>query len=90
MKERKNRNRRKYKFTDKSQSVGGIFSTILAGLAVAFFCMAVWISYDKDGNAGREIGFMGLMSGMFNLTASGITAAIVSSFFLSLIFKPKD
>ncbi len=37
-----------------------------------------------------EVGYMGLMSGMFNLTASGITAAIVFSFILSLIFKPKD
>lgn len=40
--------------------------------------------------SATDLGFMGLMSGMFNLTASGITAAIVSSFFLSLIFKPKD
>ena len=40
--------------------------------------------------AATDLGFMGLMSGMFNLTASGITAAIVCSFFLSLIFKPKD
>lgn len=37
-----------------------------------------------------DIGIMGLMTGMFNLTASGITAAIVFSFVLSLIFKPKD
>lgn len=40
--------------------------------------------------SATDLGFMGLMSGMFNLTASGITAAIVSSFFLSLIFNPKD
>lgn len=40
--------------------------------------------------SATDLGFMGLMSGMFNLTASGITAAIVFSFFLSLIFKPKD
>ena len=40
--------------------------------------------------SANDLGFMGLMTGMFNLTASGITAAIVSSFFLSLIFKPKD
>jgi len=40
--------------------------------------------------SASDLGFMGLMSGMFNLTASGITAAIVFSFFLSLIFKPKD
>lgn len=37
-----------------------------------------------------DIGFMGLATGMFNLTASGITSAIVFSFFLSLIFQPKD
>lgn len=35
-------------------------------------------------------GFMGLVMGMFDLTSSGIIAAIVFSFFLSLIFKPKD
>ncbi len=38
----------------------------------------------------NDIGIMGLMTGMFNLTASGITAAIVFSFLLSFIFKPKD
>ncbi len=35
-------------------------------------------------------GFIGLLLGMFDLTASGITAAIVFSFILSFIFKPKD
>ena len=35
-------------------------------------------------------GFMGLFLGMFDLTASGITAAIIFSFFLSLMFKPRD
>ncbi|MBR1377256.1 MAG: stage V sporulation protein AE [Bacilli bacterium] len=34
--------------------------------------------------------FIGLLTGMFNLTAAGITSAIVFSFFLSLLFKPKD
>lgn len=40
--------------------------------------------------SANDLGFMGLMTGMFNLTASGITAAIVFSFVLSFIFKPKD
>lgn len=40
--------------------------------------------------SANNLGIMGLMTGMFNLTASGITAAIVFSFVLSLIFKPKD
>ncbi len=35
-------------------------------------------------------GFIGLLMGMFDLTASGITAAIVFSFVFSLFFKPKN
>lgn len=37
-----------------------------------------------------EYGIMGLAMGMFDLTASGIISAIIISFFLSLIFKPRD
>ena len=37
-----------------------------------------------------ESGFFGLAMGMFDLTATGITAAIVFSFFLALIFRPKN
>lgn len=37
-----------------------------------------------------EAGFFGLASGMFNMTATGITAAIVISFFVALVFKPKN
>ena len=40
--------------------------------------------------SASENGFIGLLMGMFDLTASGITAAIVFSFLLSFIFKPKD
>ncbi len=35
-------------------------------------------------------GIIGLFMGMFDLTCSGITAAIVFSFILSLFFKPKS
>ena len=38
----------------------------------------------------NEYGLIGLAMGMFDLTASGIISAIVISFFLSLIFNPKD
>ena len=37
-----------------------------------------------------EFGVIGLVMGMFDLTSSGIISAIVFSFLLSLIFKPKD
>lgn len=35
-------------------------------------------------------GLIGLLLGMFDLTSTGIVAAIVISFILSFIFKPKD
>lgn len=41
-------------------------------------------------DTASQEGFMGLVMGMFDLTASGITSAIIFSFFLSLIFSPKD
>lgn len=37
-----------------------------------------------------NFGIMGLFMGMFSLTSSGIVSAIVFSFILSLIFKPRD
>ncbi|MFA5602446.1 MAG: stage V sporulation protein AE [Bacilli bacterium] len=36
-----------------------------------------------------QFGITGLAMGMFDLTASGITAAIVIAFFLAIIFKPR-
>jgi len=38
----------------------------------------------------NDYGFIGLVMGMFDLTASGITAAIVFTFIFALFFKPKD
>lgn len=62
----KNRGRRKYKFTDKSQSVGGIFSTVLAVMAAAAFVSAVWISYRQRGNGGLFIGLLGVLTVFFS------------------------
>lgn len=39
--------------------------------------------------AGRD-GLMGVLSGMFELTSAGITAAIVFAFFTALVFNPKQ
>ncbi len=36
-----------------------------------------------------ELGFLGIGSGMFDLTAAGITATIVFAYFIAVIFKPK-
>ncbi len=38
----------------------------------------------------NQIGFIGLFTGMFDLTSAGISAAIVFSFFFTLIFQSRD
>ena len=38
----------------------------------------------------QSSGLLGLFTGMFTLTASGITATIIFSFIFSVIFKAKD
>ena len=40
--------------------------------------------------SAADYGIMGPMMGIFDLTASGIAAAIIFSFFLSFLFQPKD
>lgn len=35
-------------------------------------------------------GLLGLFTGMFSLTATGITATIIFAFIFTLIFKPRD
>ena len=40
--------------------------------------------------SATEYGISGLVLGMFDLTASGITSSIIIAFILTLIFKPKD
>ncbi len=37
-----------------------------------------------------QYGITGLLIGMFDLTASGITSSIIIAFVLALIFKPKN
>ncbi len=41
-------------------------------------------------NSAHSNGILGLMGGIFDLTASGITATILFSFIFSLFFKPKN
>ena len=40
--------------------------------------------------SASDYGIMGLMMGIFDLTASGIVSAIIFSFILSFLFQPKD
>lgn len=38
----------------------------------------------------HDSGILGLLAGMFNLTSSGIVAAIVFGFIMTIIFKARD
>lgn len=38
----------------------------------------------------NDVGIIGLFTGMFDITASGITAAIIFSFIFALIFNPRN
>ena len=38
----------------------------------------------------NSLGVVGILMGMFDLTATGITAAIIFSFIFALMFKPKN
>ena len=38
----------------------------------------------------EEFGLIGLVMGMFDLTAAGITSAVIFTFIFTLIFNPKD
>ncbi len=55
-------NRKKYKFSDKSQSVGGIFSTLLAIGAILACAAAIWISFQHRGEGGLEVGVLGILA----------------------------
>lgn len=40
--------------------------------------------------AAQKDGILGILLGMFDMTAAGITSAILFAFFVALIFKPKS
>ncbi|HEY8444679.1 MAG TPA: stage V sporulation protein AE [Bacilli bacterium] len=37
----------------------------------------------------EEVGYIGILTGVFDMTAAGIAAAIIFAFFASVIFKPR-
>ena len=73
--------------------LAGIYDKLVlycgAGAIIPITSFGHLIMHGAMESAGTY-GLMGLVMGMFNLTASGICSAIIFSFFLSLIFKPRD
>lgn len=58
---------KKYKFSDKNQTLGGTISTLLGLTSFALLAYGVYISFKAKGNAGAELGSIGLCSAMLAL-----------------------
>jgi hypothetical protein len=66
----------KYKFSDKSQTLGGIISTLMGVGALASFGYGVYLSFMAKGHAGLEVGSLGLLS--FMLAVMGTVIGLLS------------
>ena len=50
----------KYKFSDKSQTLGGTISTVMGVAALSCLLYGVFVAFKKSGEAGLEVGSLGL------------------------------
>ena len=71
----------KYKFSDKSQTLGGMISTVMGLAALVSFGYGIYIAFKAKGNAGLEVGSLGLLS--FMLSVIGLVIGLLS-------FKEED
>lgn len=67
---------RKYKFTDKKISRGGVLSSLFAVLATVLLVVGVYISYKADGQGGISVGLLG--AGAFAVSLAGFIVGIKS------------
>lgn len=68
--------RKHYKFTDKKHPVSAIVSFILGVVSVALFIWAIVLSVLSDGNAGTEVGIIGVAA--LACTIVGMVLSILS------------
>ncbi|MDE6208680.1 MAG: hypothetical protein K2M73_03280 [Lachnospiraceae bacterium] len=68
--------RRKYKFTDKKHSKGGLTASGLFLFSLAIMIAGIYISFMKHGNAGMLVGGLGL--GSFILALIGFIVGLRS------------
>jgi len=79
-------------FTGAALDVFGLYDRliVLAGAGAQIPIMSFGHSVVHGAmDAAEEHGLLGVAMGMFELTAAGITSAILFAFLTALIFKPK-
>lgn len=67
---------KKYKFTDKKLSRGGILSSLFVLIAAGLLYAGVYISYKADGHGGADVGLLG--AGAFLVSITGFIVGIRS------------
>ena len=72
---------RKYKFSDKNETLGGTISTILGMISLSLLVYGLSISFRANGDAGVSLGSIGLSSAM--LAIFGCVIGLIS-------FKEED
>lgn len=76
-------------FLDSFSLYDQIIKVVGGGALVPITSFGHSLIHGAMGKA-NSYGLVGILMGMFDLTATGITSAIIFSFVFSLIFKPKN
>ncbi len=72
---------KKYKFTDKKRSKGGIISSLLLAVSLGMLSYSIYLSFKEAGNGGYLVGLLAMLA----LVAS------VAGFFVGMkSFKEED
>jgi hypothetical protein len=66
----------KYKFSDKSQTLGGTIATLMGLAAMASFGYGIYVAFHARGEAGLQVGSFGLLSLM--LAVIGTVIGLIS------------
>lgn len=71
----------KYKFSDKSQTLGGSIAVLMGIGAIACFIYGVFLSFKSAGNAGNIVGALGIVA---------LAMAVIGTIIGLLSFKEDD
>lgn len=71
----------KYKFSDKSQTLGGTLSTLMGAGSLVCLLYGIYVSFSADGNGGIIVGALGILA--FMLSFTGMLLGLMS-------FKEQD
>lgn len=63
---------KKYKFSDKNQTLGGTISIILGLISLTLLIYGIYISFKADGKAGIYLGSLALSSTILAIFGCGI------------------